>query len=89
MVIRLEWGWNVALAVKPIEKLNISATYRSNVDLDFEDTARPEILDPLDHTYDAEVSVPVPAVFALSVAYDVLGKSQRRTYLGQNILVEV
>ncbi len=34
-----EWGWNVALAVKPIEKLNISATYRSKVDLDFHDDA--------------------------------------------------
>ena len=32
-----EWGWNVALAVKPIEKLNITATYRSKVDLDFKD----------------------------------------------------
>ncbi len=33
----VEWGWNAAISVKPIEKLNISATYRSNVDLDFED----------------------------------------------------
>jgi long-chain fatty acid transport protein len=73
-----EWGWNVALAVKPIEKLNISATYRSKVDLDFHDDADLKfgllgIGVPLTKaTYHADVSVPVPAVFALSFAYDVL-----------------
>jgi long-chain fatty acid transport protein len=69
-----EWGWNAALAVKPIEKLNISATYRSKVDLDFSDNADLNQLavgvPPA--KFDAKVSVPVPAVFALSVAYDVL-----------------
>jgi long-chain fatty acid transport protein len=75
----LEWGWNVALAVKPIEKLNISATYRSNVDLDFEDDATLTLpvlsatgLGSLTRVFDAEVSIPVPAVLALSVAYDVV-----------------
>jgi long-chain fatty acid transport protein len=67
-----EWGWNVALAVKPIEKLNISATYRSHVDLDFEDNADLRLFGVGMARYDADVSVPVPAVFALSVAYDVL-----------------
>ncbi len=67
----VEWGWNAAIAVKPIEKLNIAATYRSNVDLDFEDNARLNLLG-LRLNLDAEVSVPAPAVFALSVAYDVL-----------------
>jgi long-chain fatty acid transport protein len=32
----VEWGYNLAVAVKPSEDLNFSATYRSNVDLDFE-----------------------------------------------------
>jgi long-chain fatty acid transport protein len=75
----VEWGWNVALAVKPIEKLNISATYRSKVDLDFEDDAVLTLpgsialmLPTRTGIFDADVSVPVPAVFALSVAYDVL-----------------
>jgi long-chain fatty acid transport protein len=67
----VEWGWNVALAVKPIEKLNISATYRSHVDLDFEDDAALRF-GPVNSIFDADVSVPAPAVFALSVAYDVL-----------------
>ena len=67
-----EWGWNVALAVKPIDALNISATYRSHVDLDFKDTADLRLFSGASTTYDANVSVPVPAVFALSVAYDIL-----------------
>lgn len=68
-----EWGWNVALAVKPMEKLNISATYRSHVDLDFEDDADLSLFSgAVAGTFDADVSVPVPAVFALSLAYDVL-----------------
>ena len=67
----VEWGWNVALAVKPIEKLNISATYRSHVDLDFEDNAS-LTFGPVNGIFDADVSVPAPAVLALSVAYDVL-----------------
>lgn len=67
----VEWGWNVAVAVKPMEKLNISATYRSEVDLEFEDKAHLNLMG-LRISPDAEVSVPVAAVFAVSVAYDVL-----------------
>jgi long-chain fatty acid transport protein len=67
----VEWGWNAALAIKPMEKLNISATYRSNVDLDFEDDAALRF-GPINRVFDAEVSIPVPAVLAFSVAYDVL-----------------
>jgi len=67
----VEWGWNAAVAYKPTNELNISATYRSNVDLDFEDTADLNLMGNL-MTLDAAVSVPLPAVFALSVAYDVL-----------------
>ncbi|EKD37774.1 MAG: hypothetical protein ACD_75C00998G0001, partial [uncultured bacterium] len=67
----VEWGWNAAVAVKPMEKLNISATYRSNVDLEFEDDAKLNLLGRR-VTLDADVSIPAPAVFALSAAYDVL-----------------
>lgn len=66
----LEWGWNVALAIQPNDKLNISSTYRSNVDLDFDDTADLNLMGNL-MTLDAKVSIPLPAVFALSAAYDV------------------
>lgn len=67
----LEWGWNAALAYKPMDQLNISATYRSNVDLDFDDEADLNLMGNL-MTLDAEVSVPLPAVFTLSVAYDIV-----------------
>jgi long-chain fatty acid transport protein len=69
---RIQWGWNAALAVKPIDALNISATYRSHVDIDFKDDAFLRLAGGAPTTFEAEVSVPVPAVFALSVAYDVL-----------------
>jgi len=67
----VEWGWNAAVSVKPMEKLNISATYRSNVDLEFEDDAKLNLMGKR-MTLDADVTIPVPAVFALSAAYDVL-----------------
>ena len=54
-----------------MDKLNLSATYRSNVDLDFDDKAKLNLLGKR-MTLDAEVSVPAPAVFAMSAAYDVL-----------------
>lgn len=66
----IEWGWNAALAMKPMDKLNISATYRSNVDLDFDDTAKLNLMGNF-LKLGAKVSVPSPAVFALSAAYDV------------------
>ncbi len=69
----IEWGWNVAVSVKPIEQLNLSATYRSNVDLDFEDgDARITLANGTPAVLNAEVSIPAPAVLALSAAYDVL-----------------
>jgi long-chain fatty acid transport protein len=64
----VEWGWNAAVSVKPIDKLNISSTYRSKIDMDFEDKAKLNLMGTL-MTLDAEVSLPAPAVFALSVAY--------------------
>jgi long-chain fatty acid transport protein len=67
----VEWGWNVAVAAQPIEPLNISATYRSHVDLDFEDTAKLNLMGTR-MTLDTDVSVPAPAVFTFAVAYDVL-----------------
>lgn len=67
----VEWGWNAAIDVKPIDKLHIAATYRSNIDLDFEDNADLNLMGTR-LTLDADVSIPAPAVFALSVAYDVL-----------------
>jgi len=68
----VEWGWNAAISVKPIEKLNVSATYRSNVDLGFEDKDARLNLMGTRVALNADVTIPAPAVFALSAAYDVL-----------------
>ena len=68
----VEWGWNTAVAVKPIDKLNISATYRSNIDMGFEDKGTKLNLLGRRLTSDAKVTIPAPAVLALSTAYDVL-----------------
>lgn len=67
----VEWGWNAAIAVKPMDALNISATYRSNIDLDFDETTDLGLMGTMLRT-PASVSIPAPAVFALSVAYDVM-----------------
>ncbi len=67
----VEWGWNAAVAYKPIDALNISATYRSHIDLEFDDKAKLNLMGNY-MTLDTTVDVPLPAVFALSVAYDVL-----------------
>ncbi len=68
----VEWGWNAAISVKPIDKLNISATYRSNVDLNFEDDATKLNLLGRRVNPAAKVTIPAPAVFALSTAYNIL-----------------
>jgi len=68
----IEWGWNAALSIKPVDQLNISATYRSNVDLDFEDSdAKLTLVNGSKVVRNATVSIPAPAVFSLSFAYDV------------------
>ena len=69
----IEWGWNVALAAKPNERLDLAVTYRSNVDLEFEDNSYLNIMGNPFTVY-GEVEVPAPAVLAVAVAYDVTDK---------------
>jgi len=66
-----DWGWNVAVAVRPTEDSNISATYRSNVDLGLSGTATGSSNVPMPFSFesDADVSLPAPAVFTLAGAY--------------------
>ncbi len=65
-----EWGYNLALSVKPSRQSNISVTYRSNVDLDFDGDAilRTNLGGTVLNT-GASVSVPAPAVLAIAGAY--------------------
>lgn len=66
-----EWGYNLAASLRPNKDLNISATYRSNVDMDFEGdvtmgTNYPSLFSM---ATDGSVELPAPAVFTLSMAY--------------------
>jgi long-chain fatty acid transport protein len=67
----VEWGWNVAASVRPMKQMNISATYRSNIDMKFEDHDAKVNLMGTRMTLDANVAIPAPAVFTLAFAYDI------------------
>ncbi|NCC77186.1 MAG: aromatic hydrocarbon degradation protein, partial [Clostridia bacterium] len=67
----LEAGYNLALTVRPMDNLNLSVTYRSNVDLGIEGHA--DLLTNLavpSSTYagDTGVEIPLPAVLAVAVS---------------------
>jgi long-chain fatty acid transport protein len=65
-----EWGYNLAFSVRPVKELHLSATYRSNVDLDLEGNAQLATnLGPSTYNGQGAVSVPMPAVFALAGSY--------------------
>lgn len=70
----LDFGWNAAISIKPTQESNISVTYRSLVDLDFEgDTilSTNAVMFPGSSVdTQGDVSVPGPAVLTLSGAYD-------------------
>lgn len=68
-----EFGYNLALSVRPVKDLNLSATYRSKVDLDLEGTAHlatsASFAGPTSYDGSGAVTVPLPAVLALAAAY--------------------
>ncbi len=66
----IEYGYNVALAYKPINNLNISATYRSNVDLNEDGNAKLYLSGTKLYDGGASVAIPLPAVGALAIAYN-------------------
>ncbi|MEN8257817.1 MAG: outer membrane protein transport protein [Thermodesulfobacteriota bacterium] len=74
----IDEGYNLALTVKPMDNLTTSITWRSRVDLTVEAddlTLRstgmfPPLTDQL-YTGDANVTVPLPEVFTLAVAYTI------------------
>jgi len=80
----LEFGYNLAIAYKPMKALSLAATYRSEVDLAEEGTAKLSaseafalpggIVTPLGFGTDsyngnASVTIPLPAVLSLAGAY--------------------
>jgi long-chain fatty acid transport protein len=63
----IEFGYNLALAYKPTSDINMAVTYRSEINLDQEGTAR---LSGFGQTYNgnATVSVPLPATLNLAIS---------------------
>ncbi len=64
-----EFGYNLALAYRPTERWNISATYRSNIDIKEEGNAKLYLSGTKLYDGGASVTIPLPAVAALAVAY--------------------
>ncbi|HEB69718.1 MAG TPA: aromatic hydrocarbon degradation protein [Desulfobulbus sp.] len=65
-----EWGYNLALSARPIKEMNLSATYRSKVDLGLEGDAQlATSAGPGAYNGPGAVSVPMPAVLALAGSY--------------------
>ena len=67
----VDWGYNLALAVKPNDNLNLSVTYRSNVNLGLSGDATLTTNYPSPYIFESpgNVTLPAPAVLALSGAY--------------------
>jgi len=70
----LEAGYNLAMTVRPTDKMNISLTYRSEVDLGVEGHAAlsssfPPVGFPRTYDGDTGVEIPLPAILAAAVSY--------------------
>lgn len=64
-----DFGYNVAATYKPISALSLAATYRSNIDLTEEGNAKLYASGTKLYDGGASVTVPLPAVAAVAVAY--------------------
>jgi long-chain fatty acid transport protein len=65
----IEYGYNLALTYKPNSLSNISATYRSNIDLKEEGNAKLYLSGTKVYNGGISVTVPLPAVLTLAYAY--------------------
>jgi long-chain fatty acid transport protein len=65
----LDMGYNLALTARPVEKMNLSLTYRSNVDLGVEGDAALALMGNTVYNGFAEVEIPLPAVLAVAASY--------------------
>lgn len=65
----IEYGYNLALAYKPTSIDNLSVTYRSNIDLKEEGNAKLYVSGTKVYDGGTSVTVPLPAVLALSYAH--------------------
>jgi len=64
----IEFGYNLAMTYKPTSDINLAATYRSNIDLKEEGSAKLYFEDALMYDGDASVEVPLPAALNLAIS---------------------
>lgn len=68
-----EWGYNLALTLRPTERWNIAATYRSEVELDLSDSGELRAMvgsSPLlFYSGSTAIDITLPAVFSLATSY--------------------
>lgn len=67
----IDWGYNLAVSVRPCKGANLSATYRSNVNMGLSGDAYVTTTYPATMAFDTtgDVDLPAPAVFTLAAAY--------------------
>jgi len=63
-----EFGYNLAMTYKPTPDINLAVTYRSNIDLDEEGTAKLYSGEYQFYNGDASVSVPLPAALNIAIS---------------------
>jgi long-chain fatty acid transport protein len=71
----IDFGYNVALAYKPMQNLEVGITYRSNVDLTVEGNAKLDIGSARVYDGGASVTVPLPATLSAAIAYTLPTKT--------------
>lgn len=64
----VEFGYNLAMTYKPTSDIALAATYRSNIDLEEEGSAKLYSGATLAYDGDASVTVPLPAALNLAIA---------------------
>jgi long-chain fatty acid transport protein len=64
-----DFGYNVALSLRPFEGLSLAATYRSKIDLTIDGDAKLKYPTTTNYDGGGSVSVPLPAVLDIAVAY--------------------
>jgi len=64
----VEFGYNLALAYKPTNDINLALTYRSNIDLEEEGTALISAGGTPLYNGDASVEVPLPAALNIAIS---------------------
>ena len=71
----IDFGYNVAIAYRPTQDIEVGITYRSNVDLSVEGNAKLDIGNARIYDGGASVAVPLPATLSAAIAYTLPTKT--------------